>query len=272
MLTVRREYKDKIGNKVLDDACVSLLCYTPEPEKVVAAAAKLCYSNSEIQDLYDGLTEENCVKFLQKLTDMGHESPFEHAYFTFGIENVSRSLLAQLTRHRIASYSVQSQRYVNLDKDFDFVVPPEIEGSPEAAYLFKKSMLQAGENYSNLTSILRDRLEEEFLADGLSETEAKKKAEKKAIEDARFVLPNACTTKIIVTMNARSLKNFFRVRCCTRSQWEIRKVAESMLSLVREVAPNLFLDAGPACVSGICPEGKMSCGKSKEMREMYSNL
>ena len=210
---------------------VRLIAHTPEPEKVVAAAAKLCYSDAHITDLLDGLDEEKTARFLTMLSDLGHASPIEHASFTFGIEGVSRTLLAQITRHRIASFSVQSQRYVRLD-DFRYVIPPEIEAIPEAKAAFIESMN----------------------------------------EDARFVLPNACETKMVVTMNARSLQNFFHLRCCSRAQWEIRALAEEMLRLVYPVAPHLFAKAGPACVSGPCPEGKMCCGRTAEVRARYAAL
>ena len=220
-------------------AKVTLLAYTPEPEKLVAAAAKLCYSSSSPQTLMDGLTPEKTESFLEMLQTIGHESPVEHVSFTFGIEGVSRSLLAQITRHRIASYSVQSQRYVR-EKDFQYVTPPEIAAIPEALELYEQTMAQIGESYD--------------------------KAEKMAIEDARFVLPNACDTQMVVTMNARSLLNFFRHRCCNRAQWEIREVAYQMLSLVYEVAPTLFQNAGAPCIRGNCPEGKMSCGHPDAVR------
>ena len=200
---------------------VRLIAHTPEPEKVVAAAAKLCYSDAHITDLLDGLDEEKTARFLTMLSDLGHASPIEHASFTFGIEGVSRTLLAQITRHRIASFSVQSQR---------------------------------------------------LMAEGLPEKQARAKASKQANEDARFVLPNACETKMVVTMNARSLQNFFHLRCCSRAQWEIRALAEEMLRLVYPVAPHLFRTAGPACVSGPCPEGKMCCGKTAEVRDQYAAL
>ena len=223
---------------------VRLIAHTPEPEKVVAAAAKLCYSDAHITDLLDGLTEEKTAKFLTMLSDLGHASPIEHASFTFGIEGVSRTLLAQITRHRIASFSVQSQRYVRLD-DFSYVIPPEIEAIPEAKEAFTARLM----------------------AEGMPEKQARAKASKQANEDARFVLPNACETKMVVTMNARSLQNFFHLRCCNRAQWEIRALAEEMLRLVYPVAP-----AGPACVSGPCPEGKMCCGKTAEVRDQYAAL
>ena len=250
---------------------VKLLTYTPEPEKIIAAAAKLCYSSQTIDGLMDGLTRENTDKFLKMLMGLGHESPIEHVSFTFGIEGVSRSLLAQITRHRIASYSVQSQRYVTLDP-VQFVTPHEIEDIPEAVEIFNESMKKSEEYYNKLGAILKKKHKELFLQQGMNEKQADVSAEKKAIEDARYVLPNACETKMIVTMNARSLMNFFNLRCCNRAQWEIREVAQMMLSEVKKAAPLLFANAGPSCVSGICSEGKMTCGKSAEMREFYNSL
>lgn len=250
---------------------VQLIAYTPEPEKTIASAAKLCYSAATIDTISDGLTEEKTSNFIDMLSEIGHESPIEHASFTFGIEGVSRSLLAQITRHRMASFSVQSQRYVK-ENAFEFVLPPEIEAIPEAKEEFLKAMEEDQAHYDSLTEKLKKRHYEDFLSAGLSEKEAMKKAEKKAIEDARFVLPNACTTKMMCTMNARSLKNFFAVRCCNRAQWEIRELATLMLKEVKKVAPHLFKDMGPSCLCGPCPEGKMSCGKITEVREKFRNL
>lgn len=249
-------------------AKVTLISHTADAEKLIAAAAKICYSPSDIDSLMDALTPEKTSDFLNMLVEIGHESPIEHANFTFGIEGVSRSLLAQITRHRIASYSVQSQRYVK-EKNFDFVTPPEIAACDEAMRIYEDAMKDAEEAYHKLTEILKDKHKARLIEQGTAEKEAASKAVKMAIEDARFVLPNACSTKMLVTMNARSLYNFFRHRCCTRAQWEIRAVADQMLALVKEVAPTLFRDMGPPCVSGPCPEGKMSCGKVKEMREKY---
>ncbi len=247
---------------------VELLSYTPEPEKVVAAAAKLCYSSAGIDDVLNGLTPEKTDSFIEKLMSMGHQSPIEHVSFTFGIEGVSRALLAQITRHRIASYSVKSQRYVT-EGQFEYIIPPEIEADEKAKAKFIESMINAQENYNDLADILKKRHFADFLAQGVPEKQAANMAEKKAIEDARFVLPNACETKMIVTMNARSLFNFFNHRCCNRAQWEIRALAEQMLELVKEKAPTLFKYAGPSCVKGGCPEGKMTCGKAAQMREKY---
>lgn len=250
---------------------VQLLAYTPNPEQVIAAAAKLCYAKSDIQGLFDKLTPEKTEAFLEHLASLGHESPIEHVSFTFGIEGVSRALLAQITRHRLASYSVQSQRYVE-KSGFDFVIPPEIEAIPEAREVFLREMEHDAEVYATLRELLVKKHTADNLAMGMSETDAAFAAGKKANEDARMILPNACDTRIIVTMNARSLYNFFRQRCCQRAQWEIRAVATEMLRLVKEVAPTLFGKAGPACVKGACSEGSYSCGKQKEMRAFFTSL
>ena len=250
---------------------VTLIAHTPNPEQVVAAAARLCYSDSHIDTLLEGMTPEKSRDFVRKLAAMGHESPTEHVSFTFGIEGVSRSLLAQITRHRIASYSVQSQRYVRLDQ-FEYVTPTEVEQDEEGAEAFRQAMEQAGEEYRRIAALLKDGHIRRLTAQGMDEKTAARQAEKLAIEDARFVLPNACTTKMIVTMNARSLANFFRHRCCSRAQWEIRALAEEMLRLVSQVAPALFENCGPACYKGSCPEGRMTCGKAAEMREKYAAL
>lgn len=250
---------------------VKLLAYTPQPEKTVACAAKLCYAAADIDTVYEGLTEEKTASFLEMLGSIGHESPIEHASFTFGIQGVSRSLLAQITRHRIASYSVQSQRYVK-ENAFEFVLPPEIEAIPAAKEEFLRGMEEDQKHYENLTALLKEKHKRELLAQGEDEKSANRKAEKKAIEDARFVLPNACATKMICTMNARSLLNFFTHRCCNRAQWEIRALAVEMLKEVKAVAPHIFEKAGPPCLRGNCPEGKMSCGKMKEVRERFASL
>jgi thymidylate synthase (FAD) len=219
---------------------VKLLAHTPDADKLVAAAAKLCYARSDVDTLLDNLTAEKVDEFIERLAELGHESPIEHASYTFAVEGVSRALLAQLTRHRIASYSVQSQRYVD-KSDFDYVVPPSIDANPEAAAVFKHCMDSIDACYAY------------FMAAGFTN------------EDARFVLPNACDTRIIFTMNARSLHNFFRLRCCNRAQWEIRAMADEMLKLCREVSPALFRHAGPACaVSGVCSEGAYCCGEPRE--------
>lgn len=249
-------------------AKVTLLTYTPMPEQTVACAAKLCYSPSTIENIRDGLTEEKTASFVDMLTGIGHFSPIEHASFTFGIEGVSRSFLAEITRHRMASYSVKSQRYV-VEGDFSYIVPPEIENIPEAKAEFLKAMEEDQRHYERLAETLKNKYIQIFIQEGISEKEAARKAEKKAIEDARFILPNACETKMVCTMNARSLMNFFSQRCCNRAQWEIRDVATQMLFLVKEVAPHIFQKAGPHCLYGKCPEGKMTCGKMAEVRKKF---
>ncbi|MBR6510438.1 MAG: FAD-dependent thymidylate synthase [Clostridia bacterium] len=252
-------------------AKVYLLAHTPNPEHTIASAAKLCYSNSSIGELTDNLTEEKAASFVEMLAEIGHESPIEHASFTFGIEGVSRALLAQITRHRMASFSVKSQRYVR-EGSFEYVTPPEIAEIPEALEIYNEIMAEDQRKYDRLTEILKEKHIKSFLAEGKDEKTAARMAEKKAIEDARFVLPNACETQMIMTMNTRSLHNFFRLRCCKRAQWEIQDIANQMLALVSEVAPNLFKNAGPACVKGGCSEGKMSCGNPQEVRNFYKEL
>lgn len=250
---------------------VELLRYTPDGEKLIAAAAKLCYSPVGITSIEDNLNEENTDRFLNILMNLGHESPVEHISFTFGIEGVSRTLTHQLVRHRIASYSQQSQRYVKLDQ-FEYVIPPSIEENEEAKKLFIEAMEKDQQYYNRLTEILFNNHYSRMIQEGLSDKEAKKKAEKEAIEDARYVFPNACETKIVVTMNARTLFNFFSLRCCNRAQWEIRTLATEMLRLVKGVYPTLFKKAGPSCVSGLCSEGTMTCGRISEVREKFRNL
>ena len=250
---------------------VTLLAHTPNPEATVAAAAKLCYSPSDIDTIRDGLTPEKTAAFVEMLSEIGHESPIEHVSFTFGVEGISRACSHQLVRHRIASYSQKSQRYVSEDS-FEYVIPPEVEGIPEAKEEFVRQMQEIEIGYKRLAELLTNKHAENFKSQGLDEKQALQKAKKKAFEDARFLLPNACETKIIVTMNARSLNNFFRHRCCNRAQWEIKQVADKMLEEVLKVAPNLFKNAGPSCVFGPCPEGKMTCGRIKSVREEYSNL
>lgn len=250
---------------------VELLRYTPDGEKLVAAAARLCYSPVGVSEIEDSLDESKIESFLSILMDLNHESPIEHVTFTFGVEGVSRALTHQLVRHRIASYSQQSQRYVKLDQ-FQYIIPPAIEKNNIAKALFVKSMEESQHHYDEITNLLFEDLYENYLEEGLSEKEAKLKAEKEAIEDARYIFPNACETKIVFTMNTRSLLNFFRLRTCNRAQWEIRELATAMLKEVKKVYPILFKNAGPKCITGPCPEGRMTCGKIKEVREKFRNI
>lgn len=215
---------------------VELLRYTNEPEKTCAVAGRLCYSSVGIEELKEKLTQEKIEDILTRIIKSGHMSVLEHASFTFGVEGVSRALLAQLTRHRIASFSVQSQRYVRFDKKTpDFVIPPKIAKDENLLNQYNE-FLKISQDYYN-----------KFLAAGIP------------AEDARYVLPNASSTKIVMTMNARELRHFFELRCCNRAQWEIRNMACQMLKLAKEAAPILFADAGPNCLRGGCTEDK-PCG------------
>ena len=228
---------------------VALVRHTLESEALVALAAKLCYAGGDLDTLLERISTQDQRAFIRKVRQMGHASVLEHASFTFLTEGVSRALLAQLTRHRIASFSVQSQRYVSYAKGFGYVVPPSVCAlGPDAEAEYAAQMAQMQTWYEGWQQRLQSN------------------------EDARFVLPNACETKMVVTMNARSLQNFFHLRCCSRAQWEIRELAEKMFELVYPVAPHIFAKSGPACVSGPCPEGKMCCGKTAEVRAKYASI
>ncbi|MGD0283352.1 MAG: FAD-dependent thymidylate synthase [Dissulfurispiraceae bacterium] len=232
---------------------VILLRHTPDPEEVIAMAAKLCYSPSDIEDLKKKIKAKDQSIFVDRLMKMHHESPIEHASFTFAVEGISRACSHQLVRHRLASYSQQSQRYVSEESGFDYVIPKTIKGDRELEGYFNNFMAKAQEAYNYLVGRLNEK--------GIKGESAN--------QDARFVMPNACETKIMVTMNARELLHFFRQRCCNRAQWEIRAMAIEMLKLVRSVSPTIFKDAGPACIKGACPEGDYSCGKMKEVRSYF---
>lgn len=248
---------------------VELLRYTPDGEKLIASAAKLCYSPVGFSQIEEELNDDKIDRFLNLLMDLGHESPIEHVSFTFGAEGISRTLTHQLVRHRIASYSQQSQRYVKLNQ-FEYIVPPHIKNNEKAKTLFIKAMEEDQKYYDEISALLFENHYSKYIEEGLNEKQAKMKAEKEAIEDARYIFPNACETKIVFSMNARSLLNFFKLRCCNRAQWEIRNLAIEMLKEVKKVYPILFKNAGPSCVHGPCPEGNMTCGKIKEVREFFS--
>ena len=218
---------------------VTLLSYTPEPEKTVAAAARLCYSPLSGAELLEDFDAEQVQGFLERLSSQGHYSPFEHASFTFAVDGVSRALSHQLVRHRIASFSQKSQRYVTEDA-FRYITPTTIALNKEQKLAYDRLMTEIMRQYTA------------FLSSGV------------AAEDARYILPNATVTNLVMTMNARSLLNFFRLRCCNRAQDEIRQLAGLLLTEAKKAAPSLFAKAGPPCVTeGICYEGKMSCGQMK---------
>lgn len=269
---------------------VEILAHTPDPEKLVANAGRLCYSNANIDDLFKKYTDEENAKMVDKLASMHHESPLEHITFTFGIEGVSRALTHQLVRHRIASYNQKSQRYVK-ENQFEYVTPKEIKKYPWLEEIYIKAMEYNQKIYDELTEgLLAEYIKDYWRCEGVHEEvlikdfnkENRKKSilyfkkshpkaykvfEKRAIENARYILPNACETKIIMTMNARSLLNFFKTRCCNRAQDEIRELADKMLIECKKIAPNVFKYAGAECMFGKCPEGKMSCGKPRKPEE-----
>ncbi|MCH5287925.1 MAG: FAD-dependent thymidylate synthase [Christensenellaceae bacterium] len=228
---------------------VALVRHTLSPEETIALGARLCYSRATVDTLLERVSRQDQEDFVRRLMDMGHESVFEHASFTFAVEGVSRVLLAQITRHRLASFSVQSQRYVSYEKGFGYIIPPKIEAlGEEAVAEYEAQMLKMHEWYTAW---------QERLGHGEGGN-----------EDARFVLPGACETRMLVTMNARELRHFFSLRMCSRAQWEIRELATRMHRLVMDVAPVLFADAGPGCLRGKCPEGEKSCGKAAEIRSI----
>ena len=272
---------------------VKLISHTMNPELVVATAGKLCYSPSNLDDLMEKQTPESIEKFVNMITSIGHGSVLEHTSFTFGIEGVSRSLTHQLVRHRIASYSQQSQRYVK-ETQFEYVIPQDIKNNPILAQSYKNHMEDSQRLYDDIV----DKLIYDYVNDvenygqyldiqlkkckiDKDEFEAWKKSnksnnkynealkdsykkiystlEKKAIENARYIFPNACETKIICTMNLRSLINFCHHRCCRRAQEEINKLAWTMVEEIEKVSPLLAKSLGASCQFGPCPEGSMCC-------------
>ena len=241
---------------------VILLSYTNNPEVVVATAARLCYSSDDpvwiIGDLHgsgNAMAKQICM-----LKSFGHLSPFEHASFTFAIDGVSRSCLAQITRHRIASFSVRSQRYVNMT-GAKAVVPPALADDKHWSDVYTQSCEAMNMVYREMVTHLTKKYE----ANGMDLRSATRKAQ----EDARFVLPEGTSTAMIVTMNARELLHFFKLRCCRRAQWEIREVADAMLRLAKDKAPIIFEDAGPGCIcDGKCSEGPMTCGQPRTREEL----
>ncbi len=217
---------------------VNLLNYTKDPEKIVAQSARLCYSALSVEDLEEELANKSIIKLIKKIMKLGHYSVLEHATFTFAIEGISRVTSHQLVRHRLASFSQQSQRYVKINKEgFPYIVPKSIAQEEKLNKIF----IDAIKKLDRIYHILLDHYIE--------------------AEDARYILPQAVTTKIIITANARELLHIFKLRCCNRAQWEIREVAIKMLKEVEDIAPTIFENAGPPCILELCPEGELSCGK-----------
>ena len=241
-----------------------LLGHTPDPISVIYAACRQCYFSGFVGDLWENLknihSDEHISitkqeELIKKIIDSGHTSTVEHVSFTFAIEGISRALSHQMVRHRIASYSQQSQRYVE-GSQCNYIVPPAIAKNPKALKRFEKFMIEVGSAYTDIHTLLE--------ADG---------QKTKANEDARFVLPQAAETRIVLTMNCRSLLNFFEHRCCNRAQWEIRKVANDMLKICREILPPVFAHAGAPCEkTKICPEGKFCCGNYNKKRLLAKTL
>ena len=215
---------------------VELLYHTPDPERAIATAARLCYAPVGASELMETMPPERVKSVLSTIMGSGHFSTLEHASYTFAVDGVSRALTHQLVRHRIASFNQQSQRYVKFKDGVDVVTPDTIASDPERKALFDDAIAAAVSAY------------EKLLDAGVP------------AEDARYLLPNAAESKIVITMNVRELLHFFELRCCNRAQWEIREMAWKMLELARPTAPYIFADAGAPCIHGVCPEGKMTCG------------
>ncbi|MEM2336255.1 MAG: FAD-dependent thymidylate synthase [Candidatus Bathyarchaeia archaeon] len=230
---------------------VKLLRYTADPELLCGAAALTSSKSGSPSEIFDSIDLERARQTIKRVTGYGHMSVIEHASFTFSIEEVSRALTHQLVRHRIASYTQQSQRYVTYDTLKKYVTPPTIAQNSEAKKIFDETLESISAAYKKLLEM------------GIPK------------EDARYILPNAAKTNIVVTMNARELRHFFNLRCCARSQWELREVATEMLRQVKRVAPSLFENAGPTCVElGFCPEGKMKPPECniEEIKKRFKSL
>ena len=225
---------------------VYLLAHTPEPDSLVAAAARICYSDVAAADLLQRESAKLSERLLDDLWRSGHYSPFEHVSFTFGVDGLSRVASHQLVRHRMASYSQQSQRYVKMDRP-EVVLPPAIAVDPKASELFKQQAQAAHEAYKSLLDM------------GI------------AAEDARFILPHGWETRLVLTMNARELHHFYDLRLCRRAQWEIRELARLMLTECKKAAPFIFKLAGPSCIrTGTCGETR-ACGRPyKNMEELLA--
>lgn len=226
---------------------VKLINHTPNPEEHIYIAARLCYAAMDIEDIGKDVTPEDMKKLLKFLNKARHLSAFEHASFTFAIEDISRVLTHQLVRHRLASYNQQSHRYVKMDRDIAIIIPPSVQDIPEMREKYIALANQEIEFYQDMVDA------------GIPE------------EDARYIVGHGIETKIIVTMNARELMHFFNHRCCRRAQWEIQNLAWKMYKLGLAVAPEIFSLSGPPCLNGKCPEGKMTCGEPY-IEEMVKEL
>lgn len=221
---------------------VTILSHTLDPEQTIVAAIRQCYSAKGGSELKEKTKPELKERLIKQIIGSGHTSTIEHASFTFAVEGVSRALTHQLVRHRVASYSQQSQRYVEEKNELEYIIPPKVKKNKQAGKLYEQQVKEAHKVYGELISLGIDK------------------------EDARYLLPNAAETKIIITMNARELLHFFEKRLCTRAQWEIRILAQKMLAEVKQIAPIIFSKAGPTCeTEKICWEGDLSCGRWKNI-------
>ena len=260
---------------------IKLIAYTPNAEELVACAGKLCYSKVGVDEIAKKQSPEDVDRFVNMLAGMEHYSPLEHACYTFAVEGVSRALTHQLVRHRLASYSQQSQRYVDLKDNFEYITPVEIDHYPHIKNRFDRLMNVIFEEYVAISQELLFEYCKEWVEKndetwqlafngGVIEYMEKNhkrvynKLIKRAIENARYVLPNACETKIVFTMNARTLLHFLEKRECRRAQTEIMQMAEEMRKILIEVSPSLFKYSGAGCRKGKCPEGNFCCGQPKE--------
>ena len=230
---------------------IKLLRFTTDAERLCGTAASTSIKSGSPSDIFEKIDAETAKQKIRRVTAYGHGSVIEHASFTFSIEGVSRAMTHQLVRHRIASYTQQSQRYVEYNTLESYVTPPSIEKDKKVKTNYEQTLTKISETYQNLLKM------------GIPK------------EDARFILPNAAKTNIIVTMNARELRHFFNLRCCQRAQWEIKQTATEMLKLAKKATPALFENAGPSCVEvGYCFEGKMKpseCNVS-HIKKHFQNL
>ena len=219
---------------------VEIISYTQNPLETVAKAASVCYRS------------EPSLAIVKQCINSSHLSVLEHASFTFMISGVDRNLTLQLVRHRIASYSQESQRYVDMSNN-EFVYP---QAYGREATLYEKSFYHSMKCYEDLIELGA------------------------AKEDARSVLPGACETRIVVTMNLRALAHFMNERLCMRAQEPIRKLANAMKQAVlnlfekteeKEIIRKLLV---PKCEVGVlhfCPEAK-TCNRHKTAKEINSIL
>lgn len=227
-----------------DQLKVKLLSHTADPEQIVIAAIRQCYSSVGAEELKEKTTEEVKKRLIKQVIESGHTSTLEHASFTFAIDGASRVTEIHLIRHRLASFSIQSGRYVKRG-DAAYRIPPTVKALKDKK-LYEKYLEHLDKT---------QELYNELLAAGIP------------AEDARYCQPQSVQVKIVMTMNARELLHFFNLRSCKRAQWEVREIAQQMLDLVKEVAPIIFENAGAPCVSEKeCDQGKLSCGLWKTIK------